>query len=99
MGFWTQFATFLVLVLGGLTIAWLVFKDSRPSIRERIFTGLVSTIVIMVGLWLLTSGFFIKPESLGQEIVLVVGGTLLLSALGATIAIIMYAKANKKKRR
>lgn len=99
MGFWTKFAVIIVGILVAITIAWVSHKGARPDIKERIFTGLIATVVIMVGLFIIMSGILIQPESIGQEIALLVGGTLALSALASTIGIIMYRRTYKKKRR
>jgi len=99
MGFWTKFAVIIVGILVVITIAWVSHKGARPDIKERIFTGLIATVVIMTGLFIITSGILIQPESMGQEIVLLVVGTLALSALASTIGIIMYRRTYKKKRR
>ena len=99
MGFWTKFAIMIVGIFVVITIAWVSHKGARPDIKERIFTGLVATVVIMVGLFIITSGILIKPETMGQEIILLVGGTLALSALASTIGIILYRRTYKKKRR
>lgn len=99
MGFWTKFAVIIVGILVAITIAWMGHKGARPDIKERIFTGLIATVVIMVGLAVLMSGILIKPESMGQEVALMIGGTLALSALASTIGIIMYRRTYKKKRR
>ncbi len=99
MGFWTKFAIIIVGIFVAITIAWLFHKGARPDIKERIFTGLIATVVIMVGLFILTSDILIKPETIGQEIMLLVGGTLALSALASTIGIILYRRTYKKKRR
>lgn len=99
LGFWTKFAVIIGVVMGGITLAWIMHKGARPDIKERIFTGLVATVIIMIGLVVMTSGILLKPETLMQEIALIVIGTLMLSALASTIAIILYRRTYKTKRR
>lgn len=95
VSFWGFVAIFVLGNCLVLALLYAAFPGAQRSIKERALVGMMTTFIIIIGLWVILSGVFYQPKDAVEDIVLSLLGTLMLSATGGAIAFVIYEKKLK----